>query len=66
MEVALEALAYSSAEGLIRDGAAETPSARSFVWRALQEKGGVDAAYFRGGVPLVAFARAWRTRQSAR
>jgi hypothetical protein len=58
LEVALDTLGYASAEGLVRDGAAWLPDARSFVWRELQQKGGIEAAYFRGGVPLVAFAHA--------
>jgi hypothetical protein len=66
LEVALEGLGYAASEGLVRDGVESTPTARSFVWRALHEKGGVDAAYFRGGVPLVAFARAEDRRGVAR
>ncbi|MEQ1699958.1 MAG: N-6 DNA methylase [Ilumatobacteraceae bacterium] len=58
LEHTLESLGYSSAEGLVRGDLLEQPTARGFVWRELRDKGEVQAAYFRGGVPLVAFASA--------
>src|SRR5680860_582189 len=54
----LDSLEYAGAEGLVRAGVEYEASGRGFVWRELHQKGEVDAAYFRGGVPLVAFVAA--------
>ena len=58
LDVALEALGYLGSEGLVENGLAQRDSARAFVWKEIQEKGELSAAYFRGAVPLVAFVRA--------
>lgn len=50
-----EQLGYLNTPGFVSDLRGE-PGARDYVWRDLREKCGVDAAYFRGAVPLVAFA----------
>lgn len=55
---ALAALGYENTEGLVRSSDAHAADSRGFVWHELQSRGGADAAYFNGGVPLVAFARA--------
>jgi N-6 DNA methylase len=48
-------LGYADDVGLVGVSAAEH-GPRDFVWRDLQRKCQVDAAYFKGAVPLVAFA----------
>lgn len=63
LEETVEHLGYSSAEGFVRSTSRIPPSARSFVWRELRRKAGVASAYFRGGVPLIAFAHASSTRE---
>lgn len=55
-EIASE-LGYGGTKGYV-DGATAEIGARDFVWRDLTDKCGVDAAYFRGAVPLVAFVEA--------
>ncbi|MHB8457860.1 MAG: hypothetical protein ACYDBS_09275, partial [Acidimicrobiales bacterium] len=50
-------LGYGGTKGYV-DGATAEIGARDFVWRDLRDKCGVDAAYFRGAVPLVAFVEA--------
>jgi 16S rRNA G966 N2-methylase RsmD len=47
-------LGYRERSGYV-DGSEPEVGARDFVWRDLQYKCQVDAAYFRGAVPLVAF-----------
>lgn len=54
----IETLGYESADGLVRRAERPDPDGRGFVWRELQQKADVSAAYFRGGVPLVAFGEA--------
>jgi type I restriction-modification system DNA methylase subunit len=50
-------LGYRDAEGYI-SRLDEARGAQRSIWRDLSQKCGVDAAYFRGAVPLVAFAEA--------
>ena len=52
---AAEQLGYFDAPGFV-SGHRGDRGARDYVWQGLREKCGVDAAYFRGAVPLVAFA----------
>lgn len=52
---AAEQLGYLDAPGFV-SGHRGDRGARDYVWRDLREKCEVDAAYFRGAVPLVAFA----------
>ena len=40
------------------DGSALETSTRGFIWSDLRQKCGVDAVYFKGAVPVVAFAAA--------
>lgn len=54
----IETLGYESADGLVRRADRPGPDGRGFVWRELQQKADVSAAYFRSGVPLVAFGEA--------
>ena len=49
-------LGYRDSRGYV-DGSAE-PGVRGMVWNDLQEKCGVDAAFFKGAVPVVAFVAA--------
>ena len=58
-ERAINALGYGQRPGdlVVRSPRRHDP-ARAFVWRELQRKTPVDAAYFQGAVPLVAFAEA--------
>lgn len=58
LNAAIDGLGYGAGTGLITAGDDYEPTARGFVWRELLRKGGVEAAYFRGGVPLVAFGQA--------
>jgi len=55
-------LGYSGTNGYV-DGVTAEIGARDFVWRDLRDKCGVDAAYFRGAVPLVAFVEANSTSE---
>jgi len=57
LENATEALGYGSAPGFVDSSVAER-GARDYVWRDLRDKCEVDAAYFSGAVPLVAFVQA--------
>jgi SAM-dependent methyltransferase len=57
LDVAIEALGYRGSEGFVEGETRNGASARAFVWRELQRKADLDAAYFRGAVPLVAFVR---------
>ena len=50
-----EQLGYLDSTGFVSGRRGER-GARDYVWQDLREKCGVDAAYFRGAVPLVAFA----------
>lgn len=50
------ALGYGDAAGFV--DAETAPAARGFIWADLRDKCRVDAAYFRGSVPVVAFAAA--------
>ena len=61
---AIEAMGYAGALGLQRDGDEVSTDGRGFVWREMQGKCDVSSAYFRGGVPLVAFGEA-KTRTEA-
>jgi hypothetical protein len=57
LEEVADQLGYRDASGYV--SAAESEAGpRDFVWRDLKDKCRVDAAYFRGGVPLVAFVEA--------
>ena len=58
LDDAIEALDYASVPGLQRGDVEDPKDGRGFVWRELRQKCGVDSTYFRGGVPLVAFAEA--------
>lgn len=49
-------LGYRDSRGYV-DGSVE-PGVRGMVWNDLQEKCGVDAAFFKGAVPVVAFVAA--------
>jgi hypothetical protein len=53
----IERLGYADDGLMTRDRAdSARPTPRDVAWHDLQAKTGVDAAFFRGGVPLVAFA----------
>lgn len=56
LQTALELLDYSGAEGLVTRDQQSDVAARGVLWDELVDKCDVDAAYFRGSVPLVAFA----------
>lgn len=56
LQIALESLRYQGAEGLVTRDEPSDVAARSVLWDELVNKCEVDAAYFRGSVPLVAFA----------
>src|SRR4051812_29598662 len=60
----VDALGYGDSGGYV-DSSPSRPGARDFVWRSLKEKCAVDGAYFRGAVPLVAFAEAESDQQVA-
>jgi 16S rRNA G966 N2-methylase RsmD len=62
LEVVAEQLGYRSTSGYV-DGSEPEVGARDFVWRDLSYKCRVDAAYFRGAVPLVAFVEADSRRE---
>jgi hypothetical protein len=53
---ALEGLGYAGDEGLVTGSTPQLPGPRDYVWRDLHTKVGLDAAFFRDGVPLVGFA----------
>jgi hypothetical protein len=60
---ALDRLGYTDSDGLITQddiarGSAERPGAREYLWRDLDLKVGLDAAFFHDGVPLVGFTDA--------
>lgn len=55
-------LGYGGTEGFV-DGTSTEVGARDFVWRDLKDKCLIDAAYFRGAVPLVAFVDAVSERE---
>lgn len=57
LEAVADELGYFGTSGYVNGAGAEA-GARDFVWRDLKEKCRVDAAYFRGAVPLVAFVEA--------
>ncbi|GAB3917978.1 hypothetical protein GCM10027613_19280 [Microlunatus endophyticus] len=48
-------LEYRDATGFV-DGGTSEPGARDFIWNDLNQKCDVNAAYFKGAVPVVAFA----------
>lgn len=54
---ATETLGYDTAPGFVDSSVAER-GARDYVWRDLRDKCAVNAAYFSGAVPLVAFVGA--------
>lgn len=56
LPTALELLKYTDAEGLVTHDRRSDVAARRVLWDELVDKCDVDAAYFRGSVPLVAFA----------
>lgn len=56
LDAAVEGLGYAGTEGYVDRSTTTQPTARAFVWRELERKGRLDAAYFRGAVPLVGFA----------
>jgi SAM-dependent methyltransferase len=58
LDLAIDTLGYRDSEGLVQGETRDGASARAFVWRELRRKADLDAAYFRGAVPLVVFARA--------
>jgi hypothetical protein len=62
LEAVTEQLGYRGAPGYVDDSEADV-GARDFVWRDLKSKCRVDAAYFRGAVPLVAFVGAESLRE---
>ncbi len=51
------ALGYRSSDGYV-DQPARNSGARGFIWSDLRQKCGVNAAFFKGAVPVVAFAAA--------
>ena len=55
LDETLRALYYADTPGLQRADGGDPKDSRGFVWREMRYKCGVDSAYFRGGVPLVAF-----------
>lgn len=57
LQSAVEALGYQSAPGYV-DSSVTERGARDYVWRDLRSKCHIDAAYFSGAVPLVAFIQA--------
>ena len=57
LEAVADDLGYRGTSGYV-DGTGLEVGARDFVWRDLEDKCQVDAAYFRGAVPLVAFVEA--------
>jgi SAM-dependent methyltransferase len=58
LDIAISSLGYRASPGLVENGAHDGDAARAYLWRDLKRKAAVDATYFRGSVPLVAFARA--------
>jgi hypothetical protein len=58
LQLVLDALDYSGAEGLVRTDQPNEPgmpAGRMHVWEEAQEKFGLDAAYFLGSIPVVYF-----------
>jgi N-6 DNA Methylase len=51
----LDKLDYAGEEGLVTDGTRLFPSARDYIWTDLKAKVGLEAAFFKDGVPLVGF-----------
>lgn len=58
LEEVADRLGYRDTSGFVHGTARTEVGARDFVWRDLRDKCQVDAAYFRGAVPLVAFVDA--------
>jgi hypothetical protein len=58
LEEVADQLGYRDTGGYVHETAGSEVGARDFVWRDLKDKCQVDAAYFRGAVPLVAFVEA--------
>jgi hypothetical protein len=58
-------LGYWGASGLVRAGAVLPPGATDRVWSDLQAKTGIEAAYFHGNTPLVAFSTVDRLDSAA-
>lgn len=57
LQNAISALGYRTSDGYV-DQSAEDAGARGFIWSDLRRKCGVDAAFFKGAVPVVAFSTA--------
>ncbi len=57
LEDVADQLGYRDTSGYVHEARSEF-GPRDFVWRDLKDKCQVDAAYFRGAVPLVAFVEA--------
>ncbi len=58
LEEIADQLGYRDTSGYVHETSRSEAGARDFVWRDLKDKCQVDAAYFRGAVPLVAFVEA--------
>ena len=63
LDETLRALHYADTPGLQRADNGDPKDSRGFVWREMRHKCGVESAYFRGGVPLVAFGES-ETREA--
>ena len=61
LDETLSALYYANTPGLQRANGEDPQDGRGFVWREIRDKCQVHSAYFRGGVPLVAFSEAETT-----
>ena len=57
LQNAISALGYRTPDGYV-DQSARDVGARGFIWSDLRRKCGVDAAFFKGAVPVVAFSTA--------
>lgn len=61
----LERLGYSEDQGTLSRESADAAGTRDFVWRDVQQRCRVDAAYFRGAAPLIAFIETETPEHSA-
>ena len=61
LDETLSALYYADTPGLQRANGEDPKDGRGFVWREIRDKCEVHSAYFRGGVPLVAFSESETT-----
>ncbi len=52
VQVILEILDYAGADGLITSESHDVAPNRSYVWHEVQDKFGLDAAYFHGDIPV--------------